>query len=141
MKELRIDREKVDDCVDKSLDDLGSVSKLGGMLYNDRIAANSIGITESPSVAINHIKYHGAMKGEDIFNTICQAYHINQKPEVCTAQYELTESIGHFESDFVQPFTLRNHHLVWALIFVALFNVILLYCCVRRKSKQETQAV
>lgn len=102
MTELGISVDVVNDCIAKSFEDEGDYSSYNDMLYDDREAAIDLGIQLNPSLTINSQIYNGPMKGEEIFKSICSAYHHHSIPEVCEPKFDIQQALGHM-NDFQPP--------------------------------------
>ena len=141
MKELNIDYEKVDSCIEKNFDKVEENEGDFYLLERDRLNANELGVHATPALAINNKRYRGELTGDAIFKGICSSYRVNNTPQVCTEPYKVEEVKGKIEEDFVQPFTLQHHHLIFVLIFIFIFNLFLFVCCMRKKNKEENSAM
>ena len=109
------------------------------MLWEDREAATDVGVTLNPSITINSQMYHGEMKGEEIFKSICKAYHTNTQPEVCMPDFDIQMAIGHME-DLVPP-TYGHFHFIGIIIIAILINVGLVIWCMKRKRRDNDDEI
>ena len=109
------------------------------MLYQDRQAATDVGVTLNPSLTINNQMYHGEMKGEEIFRSICKGYKVGHQPEVCLPDFDIQMAIGHMD-DFVAP-DYGSHHFILIIIFAILINIGLVVWCMRRKRSENDNEI
>ena len=59
------------------------------LLFEDRSHAIDLGITLNPSLTINSQPFRGKLNGEEIFKSICAAYHPNSMPETCKPDFDI----------------------------------------------------
>ena len=139
MRDLDIDVEKVNECIEGSFAQEGNWQSYNNLLSADREHATDLGIQYNPAVAINSLPYHGEIKAKEIFAQICSSYRAKHAPEVCSPDYDIQLSLGHMD-DFVQPQFVRMH-LVFAIGLVIIFNGLLACWCINRKKQQQRDQV
>jgi len=81
MKDLGINVEAVNECVDNSFVIKGDRSSDNKILAADREFANSVGVVLHPAVTVNNMTYRGDISGENIFRAICAGFL--KMPDIC----------------------------------------------------------
>ena len=137
MEQLELPVEDIEECVDMSFEFPDDMQSENDILRMDRDSAVDMGIQLNPSLTINGKIYHGKLRGDKIFESICSAYARNHRPEVCHENYELATKLGDFEEDFVLPEGYGHHHLIIILVLVVLLNLFLFIWCKNRKRKDD----
>mmetsp|Transcript_889 Transcript_889/g.1212 ORF Transcript_889/g.1212 Transcript_889/m.1212 type:complete len:103 (+) Transcript_889:1014-1322(+) len=89
MENLEIDIERVNFCVLDSFETFGDHTTTNDILRLDRDNSNNLGITMSPTVAINGHVYHGHLDASTIFSHLCRSYKLEHRPRVCAPNFDI----------------------------------------------------
>lgn len=114
-KELGIDYDKTEECVNNSFSDEDHSTGDNTILADEQVAWNNHGAHFIPSVIINSVAYRGILDPENVFSAICNGFKDAQD-----------ECKGYVEQTLVETSTSKPVTFNWfivVIIFLILLNV------------------
>ena len=94
MEGLGVKWDAIQKCMSFEKDGGKNNTGMSAFFEEDRQKLVEYGITLTPALVINGHPYRGEMKGDAIFNQICQSYKMNKRPLVCSEGYDIEPELG-----------------------------------------------
>jgi len=124
MKALGIDSGIVNDCVNKSFEEVGNLESKNQLLEQDSLTQEDLGIFMHPSLSINSLTYRGYLEGQDVFDAICSTF--SKRPSVCTDPFneelalDFSSNAGVVVDKRTEDRTMVRKVVVWGILVLLL---------------------